>query len=178
MKTKVILFNLFCLFSIILIFISINNCSLCKDCGGNRLQPILDKLPYSNKGIVKFSNGVDTVKYTVSIGYNKPAEKYSCSGEDNTLVCDGELTIKIGDFRIMYLQRNYNELIGPICYCDGTDSLDYNYKGQIIKAYYYVLNDTTNKNYINVGFYVAKDNNRLLQYVIKRNGQLENWYEN
>ncbi len=188
MKARFVILKLYRFLLFVLIIVSFNRCNLCEDCGGNKLQPILNNLPYSNNEPVKFSNNGNIVTDTVKIYYAKPSDEYNCNGKENTNDCAGTLAITIGDFTIGYFQGDYARkgLYGPSCVCkDGnlllTDSLDYNYKGQIIKAYVYSLDTTKitykNQAYIDVDFYVSK-NNRLLQYAIKRNGILETWVEN
>lgn len=169
---------------------------LCKDCGGNKLQPIVDNLPYTNNMIVKFSNNGIEITDTVKINYAVPSDQYNCHGKENPSECAGSLSIKIGNFFLRYEQGDYlgPSLSGPFCgfnrnYFIKMDCIDYTYNGEIIEACCYHI-DTSG--FLNQGqayydsinnfgeyyydLYLSSDN-RLLKYSIKKSGVIEEWTE-
>jgi hypothetical protein len=185
--------RVFIYFSItFIIVVTIQGCE-CKDCI-DKLSNYSGFFPYRNGDTVKYYNDIKGERIdTVKILYNPVEDSYCNNGKETTMECSGYIEMIIGNYRISVTQEpnfynnklifanNFNnEYLFKGClecnyFYDINDTINYEYRGNNIKAYVYFFrrNDLVDVEYC-LSYTVSEDK-RLLQYIIKRNSSEYTW---
>ena len=182
------------LFSIMVVF-SFTSCRDCKDCQNNLSQYLSNYFPYKNGDTIHFYNDIKgEIVDTVKISYDPPEKEYCSDGKESTMKCSGSLNMVINDFTVSITQ-NPNYLDNQLsfsqyfnnaelnqrgcfdCYYILIDTINYNYNSNIIKAYKYLMNDSSlilpEIDYYSS--YIISDDNKLLQYTEVKDNKTYTW---
>jgi hypothetical protein len=152
--------------------------------------------PYAIGSKIIFKNNSDSIiTNTVQMTSSGPGKQNASQGDDNHYLCGAEKSMHIGDFTFTYSQSD-NYTNNQISSSSGFDKfiynkmniVDYSYKGQNIKADYYVIDkssygfsqynklDSLDKYGSYYYDYYLSSDHILLQYSIKNRENFEQWF--